>query len=1427
MLGSLTVAVVSSRHPSLHGLELKFLSSAALSFLILIVTFSSIVPGFSVAVHPASSFGAASQPLQVWFEGTPQLTLAYPTNYEFNVAAKTSSGLWITSLHWDFGDGSTLDVPFSTLREVSDVRYHAYSQSGPYTVTVTAYDNTGNTGSAQQDVNWPASVNGQLDDPQASTAPTITSVSTIAAIDAQTITITGSGFGNTAPQTAPVPSGDGSVDTNACNVNTPSLAIIDSGPGSDSWSAGRETCSNTDAIGIYIQSWSDTQIVLNGFGTSLGTNGASTWNIAAGDPIVVSVWGPNENGPAQYSTTVGTPSSSPKYTVTFQEQGLDSSSGEVWSVTLNGQPMQSSQGSYYAISFTEPNGNYPYTVAVTPQGQPYYYCPSPSSGQVNVNNGNPQPVTITINSQSSPCTTSTTAPTITSVSTITATNTQTITITGSGFGTTPPQTVPVPASDGSVDTNACNVDTPSLAIIDSGPGSNSWSAGRETCSNTDSIGIYITSWSNTEIILGGFGSQLGTNGAGAYNIAAGDPIVVSVWGPNENGPAQYSTTVGSSITTSQLTMIRISANPSTVTQTTSLSGSIITVIASDQNGNPLPKVPISLTASSPGVLPASVKTGSNGQATSTLTLSESVATSVVVTVQASSGGVQSQPITVTFQPSAGTATDLTLIPYGSLSQTEWDASNPSTWVALGPAPSVQVSGDLWNIASACAQGQVTSDCSQGQVTISESGSQNPLTTSVDFNSVNYGSYGPSVVGYPNVAYGYSPFGDGSSQLNSPSLNFPIQLANFPELVSVADYKISATSASPDFDFAYDIWISQSYPTTSGKCANSGSSFPCKGDLELMIWTDYTPGIAPQTSWAESAGSVPLPTLLNGDNTPQTQTWNVWVSNGDQSSNKQTTIDFILSNPVSSGSVGVDITQIVNQMITTLTTNSQFSKYWSASSLSNYWLDQISLGSEFKVGPTNTAVYNWDLNDYCYFINYPSLSAGGSNYECTTGPPQATTVTFSASGLGSSASGPALMVDGTSYSVSQLPLQFPWTIDSSHSFSWYSEIQAGSTEEDVWQTTSGLSTLRAGTITVPSGGGNVIATYEPNYYVTFVVNPSGAGTVTPSGGGEAGISPTSTSERVLYYEGATVSISALPGTGNTFESWTSSTSSISISGSTAASTSATINGPGTITANFATSPTEGNLQVMVLSQSTGNSISGATVTMTNAPSGQNLLMGTTDSSGQYTFQGVLVGAYTVSASVQGYQANSGSGTVSNGQTRVIRITLTPTSTTYAVVFSGQDLPTNTLGLVWTVTLTPTTGNGQIRTESSNSPGNTILQVAFTGVPSGAYEFTVTPYPLPGGYYASPQTGQINVNGSTCTINYIGGYPAACLETITFNTTPSGSIGNTAANKYDSWAVPINTLESLSSPIHERAGLGVDAAGMIYLVDNANDHAEVFQ
>jgi len=103
---------------------------------------------------PASSsraFGPASTPvLQVWFDAPPQRTISYPPAYLFNVAAKTASGLWITNLHWDFGDGATLDVPFSAQSQVSDIRAHQYASQSNYCVTVTAYDSAGNTASASQ-----------------------------------------------------------------------------------------------------------------------------------------------------------------------------------------------------------------------------------------------------------------------------------------------------------------------------------------------------------------------------------------------------------------------------------------------------------------------------------------------------------------------------------------------------------------------------------------------------------------------------------------------------------------------------------------------------------------------------------------------------------------------------------------------------------------------------------------------------------------------------------------------------------------------------------------------------------------------------------------------------------------------------------------------------------------------------------------------------------------------------------------------------------------------------------------------------------------------------------------------------------------------------------------------------------------------------
>jgi hypothetical protein len=67
-----------------------------------------------------------------------------------------------------------------------------------------------------------------------------------------------------------------------------------------------------------------------------------------------------------------------EYTVTFTQVGLPA--GLVWSVTLNG--LEKSTNSSSAIVFTEPNGNYTFSVGHVPG-----YRAHPTSGRVLVNGG--------------------------------------------------------------------------------------------------------------------------------------------------------------------------------------------------------------------------------------------------------------------------------------------------------------------------------------------------------------------------------------------------------------------------------------------------------------------------------------------------------------------------------------------------------------------------------------------------------------------------------------------------------------------------------------------------------------------------------------------------------------------------------------------------------------------------------------------------------------------------------------------------------------------------------------------------------------------------------------------------------------------------------------------------------------------------------
>jgi hypothetical protein len=113
------------------------------------------------------------------------------------------------------------------------------------------------------------------------------------------------------------------------------------------------------------------------------------------------------------------------------------------------------------------------------------------------------------------------APAITYVSPITAVNNHTIIIIGHSFGSMP-QTTNV--GDGSVD-------IPNFKITEgdgSGWGSN-WNAGSSE-KDVALIGVYLLSWNDTSIVLGGFGSYLGQTNNGSYNcyFLQGDNITITV-----------------------------------------------------------------------------------------------------------------------------------------------------------------------------------------------------------------------------------------------------------------------------------------------------------------------------------------------------------------------------------------------------------------------------------------------------------------------------------------------------------------------------------------------------------------------------------------------------------------------------------------------------------------------------------------------------------------------------------------------------------------------------------------------------------------------------------------------------------------------------------------------------------------------------------
>jgi DNA-binding winged helix-turn-helix (wHTH) protein len=112
----------------------------------------------------------------------------------------------------------------------------------------------------------------------------VLSVSAIIPEVRQRIVIKGTGFGLHVPY---------------AHTDSPYLAIRDL---TANWSAGRLIAQNWDEVTVDVESWTDTEIVVSGFGGDYGLKG---WKLTAGDDVEVAVWNPQSGvGPSLFHVTV-------------------------------------------------------------------------------------------------------------------------------------------------------------------------------------------------------------------------------------------------------------------------------------------------------------------------------------------------------------------------------------------------------------------------------------------------------------------------------------------------------------------------------------------------------------------------------------------------------------------------------------------------------------------------------------------------------------------------------------------------------------------------------------------------------------------------------------------------------------------------------------------------------------------------------------------------------------------------------------------------------------------------------------------------------------------------------------------------------------------------------------------------------------------
>ena len=303
---------------------------------------------------------------------------------------------------------------------------------------------------------------------------------------------------------------------------------------------------------------------------------------------------------------------------------------------------------------------------------------------------------------------------------------------------------------------------------------------------------------------------------------------------------------------------------------------------------------------------------------------------------------------------------------------------------------------------------------------------------------------------------------------------------------------------------------------------------------------------------------------------------------------------------------------------------------------------------------------------------------------TTGAFMTTTGTVTAGGVtyqvtfGTSGSGTTSPSGTNSYTAGQ-PVGISETPGSGYTFSGWSAT--GSIT--IADASSGSTTATV------NGAGTVTATFtQTNYQVAFSTSPSGAGSTTPSG----------TQTYLAGSSGNTISANA--NTGYQFSDWTY-TGSITIADASSASTTATVNGGGSITANFVET-----VSYIVITPATSTvAVGGSQPYVATAYDASNGILGVVTGSTAWSIDSGAGGSWVQSTGTY-TSANTGTWTVTgtyDGFTSTAQLSVYGSLSSFEI----SNIGTATAGTSFAVTITAVDGSGGVGNTVANFDGSATL------------------------------------------------------------------------------------------------------------------------